>query len=111
MAVRTRNALTSTNNLILSDHCSGRPVYEWRVPFGLDEAFAIGYNSIATTIENYANMERDYYWNENTQHQICMIDSNNASGMISQWSPQTVVIQCGTERLLTQMKSAIYKLR
>ncbi len=24
--------------LILSDHCLGRPVYEWQVPYGLDEA-------------------------------------------------------------------------
>ena len=106
----------------MSEHFSGRPVYEWQVPFGLDEAF--GYKSIATaadvicngkTIKNYANME----WkqrssengkgllleNENTQQQIYLIDSNNASEMISQWSPQKVVIHCGAERLLTQMKS------
>ncbi len=67
------------------------------------------------TVENYAGIE----WkavnsenqglllqNENTQQQICLIDSGNASELISKWAPSTVVIQCGAERLLSQMKSA-----
>merc|ERR1712154_373389 len=45
--------------------------------------------------------------NDNTQQQICLVDTASAPDTIKHWQPSTVVIQCGAEKLLNQMKSAL----
>ncbi len=35
--------------MILEDQCDGRHVYEWQVPYGLDEA--CGYKSVQTAVD------------------------------------------------------------
>eukprot|EP01084_Bolivina_argentea_P214078 363497_1 len=107
--------------MILEDHCDGRPVYEWQVPYGLDEAY--GYKSVQTAVDVLCNEKTveniNMQWkiisdektkgvileNENTSQQICLVDIEHASDNINSWSPTTVVMQCGAEKLLSQMKS------
>eukprot|EP01083_Nonionella_stella_P014923 41797_1 len=108
--------------MILEDHCDGRPVYEWQVPYGLECAF--GYKSVETAVDIICNenaleniqMEWVVYssgdvgkglllQNQNTQQEICLIDSHDAASLIKTWNPSTVVIQSGAEKLLSQMKS------
>jgi len=45
--------------------------------------------------------------NTNTQQQICLIDAHSAPDTIKNWAPSTVVIQCGADKLLSQMKSSL----
>ena len=109
--------------MILEDHCDGRPVYEWQVPYGLDEVY--GYKSVSTAVDvinNESALENlSCEWkvdassqtkgmvltNVNTQQQICLIDTHSAPETIKTWQPSTVVIQCGADKLLSQMKSSL----
>ena len=34
-----KDASGEYRDMVLRDHCHGRPVYEWQVPYGLDEAY------------------------------------------------------------------------
>lgn len=95
--------------LILEDHCDGRPVYEWQVPYGLDTAY--GYKSVSTVVDVICNQEKidniTMNWkvnvgdntkgmilqNENTMQEICLVDQASAADAIKNWSPSTVVVK------------------
>lgn len=96
--------------LILEDHCDGRPVYEWQVPYGLHQVY--GYqNGVYTAVDIICNEEKleniDMKWkvnigdttngimliNENTQQEICLVEQSNAYDVIKNWSPNTVVVK------------------
>eukprot|EP01083_Nonionella_stella_P051199 135961_1 len=109
-------------SMILEDHCDGRPVYEWQVPYGLEETF--GYKAVDTAVDVICNENAleniQMHWkvyssgdvgkgvllqNQNTQQEICLIDAHEAASLIKTWTPSTVVVQSGAEKLLSQMKS------
>jgi len=98
-------------------------VYEWQVPYGLDTVY--GYESVETAVDvicNEAALENTKMeWklnggdnakgiileNQNTMQQLCLVDAASAPDAIKEWEPNTVVIQCAADKLLTQMKSSL----
>ena len=95
-------------DMILEDHCDGRPVYEWQVPYGLHQVY--GYKSVETAVDvicNEAALENiKMEWklnggdnskglileNENTMQQLCLVDASSAPDAIKNWQPSTVVV-------------------
>ena len=112
------DASAEYRRLIVEDHCDGRPVYEWQVPYGLDQVY--GYKSVSTAVDvicNESALENTkMHWkpkgdgilqHTDTLQEICLVDAHSAAETIKSWAPNTVVIQCGAERLLSQMKTAL----
>jgi len=108
--------------MVLDDGCGGRPVFEWQVPYGLHQVF--GYQSVATAVDVLCSERQleatKMHWkpadgeghglcleNEDTAQRLVVVDAADAPSAIKQWAPSTVVVQCGAERLLHSVQSAM----
>ena len=142
--------------LVLSDHCQGRPVYEWQVPYELDVAFGyrdsmiyidileyidrniaiilgIYYNIIiyyiiyifivSTAVDILGTEEAieniDMKWeeigkqsnggilfrNNETMQELLICNVQYCDKIISEWTPNTVIMQFGAERNLNSVRS------
>ncbi|ETO01236.1 hypothetical protein RFI_36204, partial [Reticulomyxa filosa] len=92
---------------VLRDPCDGRPVYEWQVPFGLDEAH--GYKDVSTAVDVLGNenalKNTNFEWKEGTTqgNEITLTHPHRNQQVILCTEQNAAKFQRGAELLLSNL--------